>query len=229
MLLSIFGIVFCFAMPAIIFIYTLVYPESTSCYASTHRDLATEAPTKNAKRFREMNIADYYRYWAIYGLVFNLIMIASYAHAMRIPCTRLDLIWDGQVRLVRKIIYFTIFTMILFNASTVALRWEHNFRVCAGDLIDDETMATVYEDKIPNFYLVKTGLFMKIYCFFYVGIFCLVSIIGFLITLWLTFKTTYGGETMARDPDYEPAYSTAIDGNSKNKNKAQLGQVMHID
>ena len=105
--------------------------------------------------------------------------------------------------------------MILFNASTVGLRWEHNFRVCAGDLIDDETMASLYRDKIPDFYLVKTGLFMKIYCFFYVGVFCLVSLIGFLITLWLTFKTTYGGETMARDPGYEPAYSTAIDGNSK--------------
>ena len=58
---------------------------------------------------------------------------------------------------------------------------------------------------------------MKIYCFFYVGIFCLVALVGFLISLWVSYKTTYNGEEsntnrLPKDgPDYEPAYQTALD------------------
>ena len=128
-------------VPGLIFIYTLVNPESTACYASLKRDLATKSAQK---RHNETNVADYYMYWAIGGLLFNMVMIACYAHALRIPSIRHDLTWDGQIKVVRKIVYFTIFAMIIFNATTVAFRWEHNFRVCAGDFIDDETLDSVY-------------------------------------------------------------------------------------
>ena len=132
--------------------------------------------------------------------------------------------------------------MVLFNASTVSLRWEHNFRVCAGDFIDSETLDTVYKGKIPKFYMIKEGQFMEIYCFFYVGVFLLVTAFGFIITLVITYKTTYGDVRLAHDPEYEPAYQTAVDDENENEGEdeevinnnkrssqqsQQLGQVMN--
>lgn len=106
--------------------------------------------------------------------------------------------------------------MILFNSWTASLRWDHNFRVCAGDLVDAETMQNKYEGKLPEFYLPKTGIFMKIYCFFYIGVFCAVIVIGLLIALWVSYKTTYDvEERLPRAPDYEPAYQTALDDQSR--------------
>ena len=96
--------------------------------------------------------------------------------------------------------------MILFNATTVSLRWEHNFRACAGDYIDEKTLEEEYNGIVPAFYLEDTGSFMRIYCFFYTGVFGIIIIIGCLITLWVTYKTTYGGARLAHDPEYEPAY-----------------------
>ena len=45
-----------------------------------------------------------------------------------------------------------------------------------------------YNHKIPKFYFIRTGAFMKGYCYFYVGAFGIVSIFGFILTLIITFK-----------------------------------------
>ena len=113
LLLCIFGIMACFVAPACIFIYILLYPESESCWVDPHKDVAMANPSRKSD-VKEKNVALWYMYWAYSGLAFNLIMIACYVHALRIPCIRLDLTWLGQVRAVRKIVYFTILLTFLF-------------------------------------------------------------------------------------------------------------------
>ena len=89
--------------------------------------------------------------------------------------------------------------MVMFNATTAGLRWDHLFSVCAGDLIPDD----FYEGGVmPEFYLARTGQFMKVYCFFYVGVFLIVSSFGFLISLWITYKTTFTSARLTMDPEY---------------------------
>ena len=113
LLLSIFGIMACFVAPACIFAYIIIFPESESCWVDPHRDVAMANPS-NKKGVKEKNIALWYRYWAYSGLAFNVLLTACYAQALRIPCVRLDLTWLGQIRAVRKIVYFTILLIFLF-------------------------------------------------------------------------------------------------------------------
>lgn len=44
-MLVLLSITLCFLLPALTFIFALLYPESESCYASKYQDLATEEPT----------------------------------------------------------------------------------------------------------------------------------------------------------------------------------------
>ena len=95
MLLMIFGIVIFFAMPACIFLYILLYPESENCWASERDKVATAEKIKNSHHETPINVAKLYYYWAISGFIFNVIMVACYSHAMRIPCLAVDLTWIG--------------------------------------------------------------------------------------------------------------------------------------
>lgn len=85
--------------------------------------------------------------------------------------------------------------IVLFIALTVSIRWEHDIMVCCGDLIPDD----YYTEKVPDFYFLETGWYIKIYVFFYVGTFCFFSVIGILLTLWITYRTTFKEDRLAYD------------------------------
>ena len=136
MMIAVIFIIFFFTMPAVAFLFVVLFPESDTCWSSFSRDTATPQPTIRDDDV-EVNVAPLYRYWAITGLVFNSILTGMYSHALRIPCIYEKLTWAGQVKKARRIIYISVFFMLLFNTLTFSLRWEHNFQVCAGDLIPD--------------------------------------------------------------------------------------------
>ena len=85
---------------------------------------------------------------------------------------------------------------------TVGMRWEHKFEVCSGDLIPKDYYAQMeqYNYQIPNFYFRQTGSFMKIFSFAYIGTFTGIVMLGFLVTLWVTYRTTYKDDRLPYDP-----------------------------
>ena len=87
---------------------------------------------------------------------------------------------------------------------TASMRWEHNFQVCAGDLIprDYYSQMEQYSYQVPNYYFINTSFFMKIYCFFYIGVFIVTISFGFLITLWVSYRTTFKDDRLPHDPPF---------------------------
>jgi len=69
------------------------------------------------------------------------------------------------------------------------MRWVHVFSVCCADLIPQDYYSQMeeYDYRVPDFYFRKTGLYIKVYIYFYVGAFCLFCIVGILLTLWITY------------------------------------------
>ena len=178
-----------------IFAYILVYPESENCWTSMFKDIATESPSPINKWIPndiDVNVAVVFKYWAIGGLAFNVLMIACYAHAIRVPCMREDLTGIGQIRKVRRIVYFTIVMMILFISTTMAIRWDHYIMVCTGDLIPEELYDTDedYKIGIPEWYLENTGIFMEVYVYAFTSVFLLVMGCGLLFAIFITVKET---------------------------------------
>ena len=197
MLASVTAIVIFFTAPACIFLYIIIFPESKACWTSEGKAIATPVPTRRTDDV-ETNAAELFAFWSYTGFAVNIILTACYAHALRIPCIREDLTHVGQVKIVRKIVYCTFLLILLFNTLTITLRWDHFLEVCSGDLIPEDYYKQMeeYNHKIPKFYFIRTGAFMKGYCYFYVGTFGIVSAFGFILTLWVTWKQTFKEERL---------------------------------
>ena len=104
--------------------------------------------------------------------------------------------------MIRKLLFFSVLICLTFITMTVGMRWEHKFEVCSGDLIPKDYYAQMeqYNYKIPNFYFRQTGSFMKIFSFAYIGTFTGIVMLGFLVTLWVTYRTTYKDDRLPYDP-----------------------------
>ena len=141
-------------------------------------------------------------------------------YALSVPCRRKELTWLGQIRLIRKIIYFTIVLTVLFIATSASMRWVHVFSVCCADLIpvDYYSQMEEYNYQVPDFYFKNTGFYIKVYIYFYVGAFCLFCIVGILLTLWITYQTTYKNVKLSNHPDFTLDEPEAF----------KLGQVVNI-
>lgn len=178
----------------------LIKPESEHCWANNRDKVARATPSVNLKD-RELDVAIFLRYWALSGLVMNTFLTLCFIYALTVPCRRLELTWHGQVRVIRNVVLLTVFLLVLFIALTVSVRWEHDVMVCCGDLIPHD----YYKEDgngVPAFYFVDTGWYIKIYVYFYVGVFCVFAVIGALLTLWITYRTTFKEDRLPFDPDY---------------------------